>query len=68
MTKIYMLSVYGSDCYSLSGIGVCEQLGFSTKELAEEYAKANKLNLTEDPSNNNDCYIDIIELDSGKGI
>ena len=67
MTKIYMLNVYESDTGSLKA--VCERLAFSTKALAEEYAKANDLKRTEDPSDDNDdYYIDAIELDSGKGI
>lgn len=67
MTKIYILNVYEGESGALRAVS--ERLGFTTKELAKEYAANNNLKLTDHPINDDDdCYIDVLELDSGKGI
>lgn len=63
ITMIFLLETYQYSVYSYNGVVVCEQFAFSSMALAEEYAKAKNLKITEDPEYDTDCSIEKLVID-----
>lgn len=63
---IYLLETYQYSNYSYSGVASCYHYAFSSRELAEAFAKEKNLRITEDPEHDTDCYIEALSIDTGK--